>query len=71
MMLETWIFETATNLRHRADKVKAMLREYHKQFKRITVVTHYNIIRFSLAKEFNEKDEPFHCHIANCEILPA
>lgn len=58
MMLETWIYETATNLRHRTDRVKAMLREYRKSYSRIAVVSHYNIIRFTLAKEFNEKDEP-------------
>lgn len=56
MMLETWIYETATNLRHRTDRVKAMLREYRKTYSRIAVVSHYNIIRFTLAKEFNEKD---------------
>ena len=32
-----------------------MVREYKKHYKRIAVVTHYNIIRFSLAKEFNER----------------
>ena len=71
MMLSTWIFETAANLRQRTDRVKAMLRDYRKQYSRIAVVSHYNIIRYTLAKEFNEWDEPAHFHIANCEILPA
>jgi broad specificity phosphatase PhoE len=67
-MKKTFIYETATNLRRRAEKVKALLRDYRKEYTSIAVVTHYNIIRFSLATEFNERDEPFHCHIDNCEI---
>lgn len=48
--------------------MKLLLKEYSKSYRSICVVSHYNIIRFALAKEFNEKDEPFHCHIGNCEI---
>jgi broad specificity phosphatase PhoE len=48
-----------------------MLKEYQKQYKTIAVVTHYNIIRYTLAKEFNEHHEPFHCEIKNCALLPA
>jgi broad specificity phosphatase PhoE len=67
-MKETFIYETPTNLRRRAERVKEMLKEYRKKYNTIAVVTHYNIIRFTIATEFNEKDEPFHSHIGNCEI---
>lgn len=70
VMLETWIYETATNLRRRTDKVKDLLREYRKKYTSIAVVSHYNIIRFTIAKEFNHHDEPYHCIIKNCEVIP-
>ena len=67
-MTKTFIYESPTNLRRRTKELKNLLNEYRKSFKSIAVVTHYNIIRFSLATEFNERDEPYHCHIGNCEI---
>lgn len=68
-MQKTLIFETPTNLRHRTIKLKKVLKEYQKEYNSIAVVTHYNIVRFILAKKFNINDEPFRSTIKNCEIL--
>jgi len=52
----------------RTNALKTLLKEYRKTYNKIAVVSHYNIIRFILATEFNQKDEPFDCHIGNCEV---
>lgn len=68
MMKKTFIYETPTNLRKRTTALKALLREYRSKYNKIAIVTHYNIIRFTLANEFDQHDEPIHCHIGNCEV---
>lgn len=52
-MSKTFIYESPTNLRRRTERLKVLLGEYRKQYKSIAVVSHYNIIRFSLTQEFN------------------
>lgn len=52
-MMKNFIYESPTNLRRRTERVKLMLKEYKKEYKSIAVVTHYNIVRFTLANEFN------------------
>lgn len=34
-------------------------------------MSHYNIIRSTLAKEFNVQDEPYYCTIKNCQVIKA
>lgn len=69
-MLQTYIYETATHLRHtRIPLVKELLKEYRKKYNKIAVVSHYNIIRFTIATEFNNRDEPEHSVIENCEVI--
>ena len=48
-MLLTFIYETPTNLRRRTERIKSMLQEYKKTYSSIVVVTHYNIVRFTIA----------------------
>ena len=52
-MKKTLIYETPTNLIRRTTCLKQLLKEYKSKFNKIAVVSHYNIIRFILASEFN------------------
>jgi broad specificity phosphatase PhoE len=64
--------ETASNVRERARKVKELLREYSKTYKRIAVVSHFFTIKYLNATEFNEFDEPVNkVHMGNCGIFTA
>lgn len=51
-LLESFMYESPANLRQRTTRLKEVLKEFRKTYKRIAVVTHYNIIRYTLAKEF-------------------
>ena len=52
-MVEDLTYETPTNLRRRTERLKEVLRGYRKNYSKIVVVSHYNIVRFTLAKGFN------------------
>lgn len=64
--------EGAANVRLRAEKVKALLREYRKQYKCIAIVSHFYTIRFLCCQEFDQNDEPVdRINMGNCELYPA
>ena len=70
-MNETFIYETAEQVRRRTNKIKEMIRDkYAGQHKHIAVVAHYNIINYLMADKFGENSEPLDClHVANCEVV--
>ena len=68
------IYETAAELRTRINKLKDILVEKNKKYKRIAIVSHYYIVRTLLAEEFMENGEiinpkiiqnaePYHCSL--------
>lgn len=68
-MTETMIYETPTNVRNRAQKIKKRLQEYSKKYKKIAVVAHYNTINYTCCTKFGKNDEPVDSlNIHNCQI---
>lgn len=49
-MASTLTQETYQNLRHRVYRVKELLKKYKQKYNKIAVVSHFNIIRFTVAR---------------------
>jgi broad specificity phosphatase PhoE len=47
------VYETPQELRERIWKIKDLLQEYRKKYKKIAVVSHYNTITSLIAKEYD------------------
>jgi hypothetical protein len=71
-MAETMIYETPTNLRNRAQKIKERLQEYSKKHKKIAVIAHFNTINYTCSTKLDINDEPEDSlNIHNCQIYEA
>ncbi len=51
------VYESPQELRERAWKMKQVLNEYRKTYKRIALVSHFEVLGALLAKGFNEHGE--------------
>jgi hypothetical protein len=70
-LLESFVYETPANLRERTTRLKEVPQGISEDIQRIAVVTHYNIIRYTLAKEFDDNDHPIFDNVENCSMRGA
>jgi broad specificity phosphatase PhoE len=54
LVKEKVIYESPQELRERIWKVKALLQEYRQKYKRIAIVSHFQVITTLIAREYNE-----------------
>ena len=51
------MYETPQELRERTWKIKDLLKEYRKKYKKIAVVSHYNTITALIASEYDAQGQ--------------